>query len=321
MLRTVYRFWRDEGTFETLRWVGVFLRERRINLLSRPYFRLRYGKGESFVDADWDNLLLLDSCRYDAFAEHNWLEGDLDWKISRGSSSWEFILENFVDADLTDTVYVTANPYAGKVESGTFYHVHSLLDEWDEDLQTVPPETVVEAAVEAHREHPDKRLIVHFMQPHEPYIGERGRELRERADLRGWDYAKTVEGDVDLSGKQVREAVQSDDIDITRADMWEAYCETLEIALAHVEELLGHLSGRTVISADHGEMIGERPLPFADAEYGHRSMLRTPELCKVPWFTIGADTSRETTHEDPIANETVEDSVVEDRLEKLGYKG
>lgn len=46
----------------------------------------------------------------------------------------------------------------------------------------------------------------------------------------------------------------------------------------------------------------------------------TRELCLVPWLELDADDRREVKADEPIGFEQLENSVVEDRLEALGYK-
>ena len=44
-------------------------------------------------------------------------------------------------------------------------------DGWDDSLKTVLPRNLVDAAINAEKEFPNKRLIKLFMQPHIPFIG------------------------------------------------------------------------------------------------------------------------------------------------------
>ena len=44
---------------------------------------------------DWDNLIVLDACRYDMFKEINTIKGNLERGISRGSATSQFLIENF----------------------------------------------------------------------------------------------------------------------------------------------------------------------------------------------------------------------------------
>jgi len=79
---------------------------------------------------------------------------------------------------LHDTVYVTANPYAAWIPDRTFHAVVNLLaSEWDAEVGIVYPEAVVRRAFEAHETYPNKRLIIHFMQPHFPFLGNTGTEI------------------------------------------------------------------------------------------------------------------------------------------------
>jgi len=41
---------------------------------------------------------------------------------------------------------------------------------WDEKEKTVLPDTLTEAAIKIIKKHPVKRFIIHYVQPHAPYI-------------------------------------------------------------------------------------------------------------------------------------------------------
>src|SRR5208282_1385184 len=88
-------------------WRGVYMR--------RFYSHILPKEGVYVYDESWDNLIILDACRYDTFRELNQIRGLLEYRISRGSSSEEFLLENFTKHPTTenfsDLVYVAANPY------------------------------------------------------------------------------------------------------------------------------------------------------------------------------------------------------------------
>jgi len=90
--------------------------------------------------------------------------------------------------------------------------------------------------------------------------------------------------------------------------------------LPHVQELVAAVDGRTVVSADHGNMFGERSHPIPDREYGHPARIHTPELIEIPWLTIDADTRRQittgTSHDDTT---DADQQTAADRLTALGY--
>ncbi len=262
------------------------------------------------MEEDWDNLILLDGCRYDLFSRQSTIDGQLEKRISAGSQSLEFIKENFYGNELTDTVYITANPFSPQIKSGTFHDIINLLPEWNEEHQTVMPETVVKATERAISEYPNKRLLVHFMQPHYPFIGPKGQSL----DHRGYQPTSEKDGLSFSVWDELQYGVANYELE----DVVEAYEENLDIVLEYVSELIPKLPGQTVISSDHGNLLGERMNPIPVRAYGHPSGLRSRELVEVPWLIIDGE-RKKVTAEEPNGYESIDDSIVEDRLTALGY--
>ncbi|PHQ45424.1 hypothetical protein DJ68_12945 [Halorubrum sp. C3] len=273
--------------------------------------------GIDLIAQDWDNLIILDACRYDTFESRSDLPGTLEKRISRGAATPEWLYGNFNDRELKDTVYVTANPmfHEHEAELGTVFHdVWHLWKEgmgWDYDLQTVPPETTASYAEKAAEQYPNKRLIVHFNQPHGPLIG------------------PTAEGSVLGPAKPMRDRSFLYDLwhrlrfsMLTTDTFQQAYAETFDITHDAVEQLLPSLDGKTVISADHGEMLGERPWPLPLRHFSHYRGFYRPELVEVPWHVIEGDERKEIITEEPkedAAKPTVDDEVVSERLRDMGY--
>lgn len=286
---------------------------RRVN---EWYYDLRtqYGRDRERVDffeEDWDNLLLLDACRYDSFAAVHDLPGRLEHRYAKSSSTIEFLKKYLDGRDLTDTVYVTANPqHYRKTDRGfisaQFHEVVEVWQEdgWDEEVRTVRPETVADATERAAARYPDKRLVVHFLQPHYPYLGPTGQKHFDNDSLDFFN--RVLNGEIDV------------DDDVLRR----AYRENLETVLPSVERLLRSLGGKTVVSADHGEMFGERAFPLPMREYGHPSGIHTEELTKIPWLVFENGPRREIVAgelDETESAEDVETDVVEERLRDLGY--
>lgn len=299
------RVYEDRGLFD-LAQAAVGYAPIEVN---NAIFRMRHGTGTHVMDEDWDTLILLDACRYDMFEQRVPFDGQLESRISLGSTSEEFLRRNFEDGQFHDTVYVNANVYFPKVgldQDETFHAVIDLLDEWDEDLEIAHPETVTNAAKRAHEQYPNKRIIVHYMQPHLPFIGTRGLKIREKLGQRnGWVPLRNGETSVSLD------------------EFWEGYNENLDIAFEYVAELLDGIDGKVVISADHGNMVGERQKPVpTKRHYGHPWGVYTTELVKVPWFVINGDENREILEEPPETDrqQAQPDELVEQRLQTLGYK-
>jgi len=293
---------------------GVAEPHLAVRQVNRWVHRLRDGLGRTgveFFDEDWDNLLLLDACRYDVFAERADLPGTLRARQSKASATREFLSVYIDGADLRDTVYVTANPQLYRRRGEIAANFHDVVDVWrdegwDEDYRTVHPETVAAAAEAAAERHPHKRLLVHFLQPHYPFIGETG---QRHLDLGSLVFGpEVVHGDVDVDDEL----------------LWRAYRENVDIALSSVRRLLVVLGGRTVVTADHGELLGERVLPLPMREYGHPAGIRAPALNTVPWFVHEHGERRTITREDDDGRRhdepAVDDAVVEERLRQLGYR-
>jgi len=277
-------------------------------------FERKYGSGLDVMEAEWDNLILLDACRYDYFEQYTSFEGELSRVVSKGRGSWEFIRENFVGRELHDTVYVTANPHAERIGQDVFFTVENVLDKWDPDIGTVPPESMTAAAIEAQETYPDKRLIVHYMQPHTPHLGEIAQNLETKYVQNQYAQPSDKSG----SEKQAEETkifqVYKDN-QITTAELRESYRETLSIVEPHVKDLVEELRGKTVISADHGENLGETQFGMRLTGHGPNSK----EVRFVPWMELPYEERKTVTKESPIGFQYLEDAYVEERLADLGY--
>lgn len=226
-------------------------------------FRLLPRDGIDVTARDWDVLIVLDACRYDIFEEENTLPGTLEPVKSRATSTPQWLERNFA-GDHDDIVYAAGNPFvAGLAQEGGFdleqhvHHVEHVWDrDWDEKQRTTPPAAINDAARRLQQQFPGKRLVLHYVQPHEPFIGEPN---FADIDADGWAKAKRK--------------WWSDDIKA-------AYRDNLRVVLDEVEALLPDLEGDVVITSDHGELFGRYGL----VRHPRDVFLR--ELCTVPWFEI-----------------------------------
>lgn len=274
------------------------------------YYQNKKTEGINVIDQDWDNLIIIDGCRFDTFQEISNIQGELESCQSRGSESWEFIQNNFVGKELHDTVLVTANPHTTKIPPNTFHSVENIVEtSWDSTLRTVPPEAVTKAALKALDNYPNKRLIVHYMQPHYPFIGEIGQQIshggfspNDNADRGGHVWTKLQYGFLD------------------ELEVREAYRENLEIVLEEVRDLLNSLDGKSVLTSDHGNLIGERIRPIPVKAYGHPRGLHVPELLRVPWLVRESEIRRTIQSDPPTERDVIEDEVIDNRLQALGYR-
>ena len=267
-------------------------------------------RGQRPIDVmaeDWDNLIILDACRYDLFDDLNMIKGDLSAVISGGSSTSEFLRHNFDNTVFTDSVYVTANPQITRHKIGRrFVHCARLWQEhWDDELRTVLPNDVTDNAIGINEMFPNKRLIIHYIQPHYPFIGEVGQQI-EHGEVTG-DGVIKEEREFPSVWDQLREGA------VSREWVWEAYKQNLEIVLPEVERLITRLDGKSVITSDHGNSFGEMGV------FGHPGGIWVSSLVTVPWLEIDAIERRQITHDNVDTWSGTDSNVIEDRLASLGY--
>lgn len=165
-------------------------------------------------------------------------------------------------------------------------------------FKVVLPETVTERAIEVADEHPDKRLLVHYIQPHYPFVGEFG---ASRFDDFGSSFYDVVTSHDDATPEMVRKA----------------YAENLDLVLDEVADLLEHLQGKTVVTADHGEMLGDRHDYVPVRDYGHHEGIYNDALTKVPWHVHLNGDRKDVVADPPVGADA---DALFDRLEDLGYK-
>jgi hypothetical protein len=270
-------------------------------LLAHSFGKERYyADGFSIFDEDWDTLIVLDACRYDAFADVNTLSGTLENRTSRGATTTEFVRGNFKERELLDTIYVDANGHFGDMQNEletTLFLYRPFYDQRDAaGGRTTTPETVTDVALELHKRHPDKRLIVHYLQPHQPFISPETTGIEHCANL--------------------PTTIKRNDLDAD--DLHELHRQNLIYALESVARLLNEVDGLSVVTADHGEMMFER-LPYVPIrEFGHNAGLYVPELLTVPWLKVDGP-RREIFEADEAIDVNVDSQKARENLRRLGY--
>jgi len=255
---------------------------------------------------EFDALIILDACRYDVFSEvvYKYLDGKLDLVVSPGSTTIEWLKHTWGDSLWRDVVYVSASPLINKrglIE--TFDSRNRFLDivevwdwGWDERLCTVPPYNVnlgVKIALTSTKlrklVYPrDYKLVIHYVQPHAPYIALR--RIVERI-VKEEELSKNI---IDVNVRKLRRFTGDFSIDYILLGLLKdvlkdeekvkktlsiMYKRNLEWVLKYVAELSTYLNGRIIVTSDHGELLGEYGLYF------HLN-LPLPILREVPWFIV-----------------------------------
>jgi len=271
--------------------------------------RLDYGT--NVFDREWDVLVVLDACRADllrSVAPDTGVLDSVETVRSVGSSSSEWLENTFLDHPETGrTVMVTGNTWTDRYLDAEAF---AALDEvwkyaWDDDLGTVPAPAVTDRAIAAARERDPDRLVVHYMQPHHPFVPD---------PLDGDDGLARTGSHSNTANPWV--ALRRGEVTAERVRA--AYEANLRYVLAEVSGLVENVDGRVAVTADHGNLFGEWGL------YGHPMQTPVPALLRVPWAeTTGVDrASRSPSLEPPeplpVSRVYGADSD-RDRLDALGY--
>lgn len=246
-------------------------------------------------ETDWNNLLILDATRFDVFQEtySPFLRGKLIKAETNSSCTEEWLARNWTEH--YDLTYVSGNPYVNSrgvplrkyggagIINGYIAknHFKRIIDVWkfgwSNKLQTVPPQAMNEAVLKMTDR---TNLIVHYVQPHWPYIGKtrfaagNGHRLRENVEKGLYSKKKLSK----LTPQKHRKS---------KAYMEQnrkAYIDNLKLVLGAVSELVPHLEGKTVVSADHGEFLGE------EGFHSHPCFFEHPLLRTVPWLIVEGKT-------------------------------
>lgn len=280
--------------------------------------------GSPIWEEDFDILLVLDATRVDMMEEIGPEFGfnNIEAKWSNAACSLDWIKRNFKHTIPEDNVgYVTANPFSGHNEdyaqSADLVEGKDIeyLDEvwkygWEETegIITTPPDLVTERAIAAWRNREElniDKLVVHYMQPHQPF--------RMGSD---WGAAKRnlenlVTGDNNKDHACIWERTRYGDFTVD--EVKSSYYDNLRWVLGNVTEVaMKNLDGDIHITADHGNAMGEW------LQWGHPPDVITPEVRKVPYIrTEGID--KNTVQPEFSKPETEVDIDVEEQLEDLGY--
>ncbi len=272
----------------------------------------RIPYGTNVYDREWDVLVVLDACRADALraaAPDTALFDTVSTVRSVGSSSSEWLTNTFSGhPETAHTAMVTGNTWTDRYLDADAF---AALDEvwkyaWDEALNTVPAGAVTDRAVALARESAPERLVVHYMQPHHPFVPD---PLDGDGGLaRTGSHSNTANPWVALRRGELS-------VDRVRA----AYRANLRYVLREVESLVENVDGRVAITADHGNLFGEWGL------YGHPMHTPVPALLSVPWAeTSGVDTGQrepDLTPPEPLPVERVYGAHSDEaRLGALGYR-
>ncbi|MFC7196169.1 hypothetical protein ACFQL4_18545 [Halosimplex aquaticum] len=263
----------------------------------------RPDQHDRLAETDWDVLVVLDACRYDA------LQRVTHWPVERcrspGSATGHWLEECGRSGVLEDSYVATGNVNYANFDVGAAAVDHVWEDHWNDRLGNVLPEPVLGAADDflADGERP---VVAHLLPPHAPYVAEVGDTwIPAFPDVDVWRRNPGRE-DEDKLSPQV--AMASGHVDMERAIA--GYHASVEATWEAILPTIGEWVDRdltVVVTADHGETFGR----WRDWKlYGHPNRVHVRPLVEVPWIVFE--------QAPPVEADDAADGVQE-KLEALGY--
>lgn len=283
------------------------------------------------LEDEWDVLCVLDACRVDTMRtvapEFDWITEDVGsiWSVGSYSGSW--IARTFgtpQEEFVRQTGYISGNMYTDRevewepelpLDTDRFaYYYPGWRHAWQESgsVYTVAPDPLTDRAIDIWRRRGDlgvDKLVVHYMQPHQPFIGypelaDEHQRTEGRPEIAEADRANSV-------WKRTRDGHHRVE------DVREAYTDNLRTVLRSVETLVENCDANVALTADHGNSFGTLGI------WGHPDGSLHPSVRRVPWVRVeGRDLE---THVPDLEAETVDadeeelQDDIESRLAQLGY--
>ena len=157
-----------------------------------------------------------------------------------------------------------------------------------------PPETVTNLAINKSLTTDCNRLILHYWQPHTPYLHSAIVESRGLSEIE----------------KRPRMSIKEQKADFDA--VYDLYLDELRWALDNISTLLKSIDAdKVVITADHGEAFGEF------GTYGHPIFSWVPQVKKVPRVETRAKKANHRSHDMPPKNDNPANPT--ELLNRLGY--
>lgn len=219
-------------------------------------------------EKDWQVLIVFDACRYDA-AEA--IIGNVK-KVRTPSerSTPEWTQKVWCNNQWPNTTYLSTNPhtwnirneeqyngrYGGKIEKNVKKFVKAYEKCWDDVLEAENPEKLTNLAMEID----EPPMVVHYMQPHTPYIG---------------NLSVNVTGQMETENVKINQALDLAEQGLVDPSIIrKAYLDNLRLAYKHSKKLIEKYDN-VIITSDHGEALGPD-------EWSHGGM-QDPRARIVPW--------------------------------------
>lgn len=261
-------------------------------------------------------LIILDACRFDYFEQNysDFFDGELSKVLTKNTYTMDYLSNTWKGEH--DITYVAGAPvitdYNFEENSRPFRpseHFNEIVDVWeagyDKDLGVTPPEKVTESAIRNMGD----RMVVHYFQPHAPYIGDFSLTGSKDSSSKN----ETIGHHKGEKTKDLYQKIEEGEID--ESELRKAYEDNLIRVLESVKQLIGPIEDKRpiYITADHGEILGE------NGRFMHGG-LPHPKLNEVPWLKVDRDSVNVEGRKKGQSNEEgKEDEEIKKQLQNLGY--
>ena len=194
-------------------------------------------------------VIILDACRFDALKEElpHYTENFLIFPFVGASRNTPEYYRNITF--VSDFTLVTANPtvlYVGQEQK------------WKRVIHTksIDPEDNLQECLSVLKE--EDKVLLHLIPPHAPWQGERGK-AKWREVMRIFKFTMNLSGKQKYFGPPHGKIFSQLGADVVR----KYYLENLRVALDAIFKYYEKLPKPFLITADHGELLGE------DGKFGH----------------------------------------------------
>jgi hypothetical protein len=257
-------------------------------------------------------MIIFDACRYDYFEEMygEHFIGELEKVYNTNTYTKQY--QQSMWTGQYDITYIAGGPVItdrnfqlSNLDYRPSNHFDQIVDVWDmgyeKELGVTPPEAVTEVALDCKA----SQMIVHYFQPHTPYIGDvRIREDAPADESKDSKIEKRKKSVVDIYNR-----IESGEVN--NSELKKAYKSNLTRVMLAAKSLVDQTDKKVIITSDHGELLGE------DGRYLHGG-LPHKILCELPWFEAsGTKGETEMSLIDKSSDDSNKD--ISEQLQDLGY--
>lgn len=267
----IYRFYRQKIFPKVNHLRGTtFLKDLLEDFALRNIEKVSEKDVKDIFTEDWDNLIVIDACRQDLWEEETGMTGS---RISKASTTSEYVEKNFSKGTYEDYIYISANPHfsdqkfkelTGRNPEDVFHTIFKTFNtKWDEKNGTVLPADTISDALTAQKLFPDKKLIIHFLPSHYPFIRK--------------PISEGISPNLDKDYRNCSPWKLAEKKQLDHESVEEGYRDNMNYVYEHLKDLEKELEGKTILTSDHGNLIGEAGF------YGHPANRNEKGLRKVPF--------------------------------------